>query len=297
LRILITGASGFIGAPLCSFLSRQGHEVLSLSRSCQETACISWNLEREDFVLSQFEGFDAVVHLAGDPLTIGRWSHAKQERILSSRVHSTRLLCKILASLSKRPRLFISASAVGFYGDRKDAILDEASHPGSSFLSSVCIQWEGESQLLASYGIKVAHTRFGVVLGPDGGILQRLVPLYRLYLGSTLGTGFQWMSWISLEDLIHAMHLILTKNLEGNFNFVSPYPVRQKDFSLQLASVLHTKTFLRIPAWILRGLLGVCAQEMLLTSTRVVPKRLLEMGFLFKYPLLKEALSYSLKNL
>lgn len=297
MRILITGASGFVGAPLSLFFSQLGHEVVSLTRSCKpSSSCIPWNPDMNEALSSHFEGFDAVIHLAGESLSIRRWSAAKKEKILSSRVLGTKFLCDILSSVKKKPRVFISASAVGFYGNRGEEILDESSGPGVSFLSSVCLEWEKASLGLASHGIRVVHTRFGAVIGPNGGILQRLLPLYRFGLGARLGSGAQWMSWIALEDLLHAMDFVLRKDIQGVMNFVSPYPVRQKDLSSEFASCLHAKAFLWIPAAVLRCLLGQAADEMLLCSIRVNPKRLCELGFVFKYPLLIDALHYALST-
>ncbi len=292
MRILISGASGFVGAPLSLFLTSLGHEVVSLSRSCQTLHCISWNPQKKQADLSQFEGFDAVIHLAGEPLSISRWSHKKKQKILSSRVLGTSFLKEILSSLQRKPKVFISASAVGFYGNRGEELIDESDGSGLGFLSSVCLEWEKISDDLLSLGIRVVHARFGIVIGPNGGIVDKLLPLYRWGLGAILGSGNQWISWIALQDLFHAMDFVLRKEIFGSINFVSPCPIRQKELSSEIARCLHRKTFLKIPAWILRWVLGESADEMLLSSTRVYPAKLLGEGFSFKYPLLSEALHF-----
>jgi uncharacterized protein (TIGR01777 family) len=275
-RILVSGASGFIGAPLTSFLSSNGHSVVSLPR---------------DFSIDSFEGFDAVIHLAGEPLTIGRWSKEKEHKILASRVDGTTSLCNLLASTNALPKVFISASAVGYYGDRGEELLTEESGVGGGFLSKVCSLWEGASLPLSMKGTRVVHTRFGMVLGPGGGALSKMVPPYRFGLGGALGSGRQWVSWVHLEDLIAALNHVLTcESLEGAVNVVSPNPVRQEEFSATLAELLHRPHFLKVPASLLKVAFGKMAEELLLASARVYPAKLLASNFSFKYDSLRSAL-------
>lgn len=297
MRILVSGASGFIGAPLFQYLTAQGHTVVPLIRTAKPNAVV-WDPQEGKAVPSEFEGFDAVIHLAGDPLTLSRWGQRKKKRILFSRTVSTWFLSHLLSTLIRPPRVFLCASAFGYYGDRGEELLDETSPPGNLFLSRVCIEWEKASQSLESRGTRVLHTRFGIVLGP-GGALKKMALVYRFGLGAILGTGQQWVSWIHRHDLIHALsHLLFHTTLDGPINLVSPYPVRQKDFSQALAHQLHRPALFRIPAPLLRLLLGESADNMLLASARVAPVRLLASGFTFKYPLLPDALSekFLLKN-
>lgn len=291
MRILISGASGFIGAPLSFHFTAQGHEVVRLTRSLsQNPRAISWDPEKGRANRELFEGFDAVIHLAGDPLSLARWDEAKKNTIFGSRVNGTRFLCSILSSLKDPPRVFVSASAIGIYGNRGEEMLDEKSSPGSGFLSRVCTAWEASSQLLEDLGIRVIHTRFGMVLGSGGGSLSKMLPIYKWGLGSVLGTGRQWMSWISLPDLVHAIDHVITFDMRGAVNFVSPDAIRQEDFSRMLARLLYRPHVGKIPAFVLRMCLGEVADELILSSAHVLPTKLLESGFLFKYPHVKEAL-------
>lgn len=280
MRILISGASGFIGAPLSSYLSSKGHIVVPLSHDQLIGLDSSFSSGSKD----SYEGFDVVVHLAGEPLSFARWGKHKKEKIYWSRVEGTRALAEMLSSLQTPPKVFISASAIGIYGDRGEEKLDEKSSVGFGFLSRLCRDWESASAPLKKRGIRTIQTRFGVVLGKGGGALAKLVPLYRLGLGASLGTGLQWMSWIALDDLIRAIEFVIDSNIQGPVNFVSPHPIRQEAFSRSLANYLHRPHFFKIPAFILRFLLGEMAEEMLLASARVIPNQLLDSGFLFIYP-------------
>jgi uncharacterized protein (TIGR01777 family) len=279
-------------------LSGQGHTIVKLVRSKPRAADErQWDPEAGWAVREAFEGFDAVIHLAGEPLTLGRWSTKKKQKILYSRTVGTWLLAHILSSLPQPPKVFISASAFGFYGDRGEEMLDEESARGNGFLPTVCSEWEGASQALRDRGTRTIQTRFGIVIGPAhsrGGMLHKMLLPYRLGLGATLGTGMQWVSWIALHDLICAMEHILQSHLEGPVNFVSPHPVRQKEFSKTLAQLLARPAWLRIPAPALKFILGQTAEELLLASARVAPVKLLDSGFTFKYPTLKEALTIAL---
>lgn len=279
MRILISGASGFIGSALAQFLQGNGHAIFSYSRTPDQP---------------HLDPFDVVIHLAGEPLTLGRWSQAKQERILLSRTQGTEQLCRAL--LHSPPKLFLSASAVGYYGNRGEELLTENSPPGTGFLAHVCREWEKASQPLAKKGVRVVHTRFGMVLGPHGGALQKMLLPYKLGLGGKLGSGKQWMSWVARDDLIRAIDLIIAnEDLEGPVNVVSPHPVRQEEFSKILAKLLHRPSFLTLPAPLLKGALGLMAEEMLLASARVEPTKLLSFRFPFRHPDLNNALHYALQ--
>ena len=226
-----------------------------------------------------FEGFDVVIHLSGEPL-IGRWTLRKRQEILRSRVEGTQRLVNVLTQFP--PKLFISASAVGFYGDRGDEQLTEESEAASTFLSDVCYQWEEAAKPLIARGVRVVHTRFGIVLGPRGGILSKLSLPYQLGLGGRLGSGRQWVCWISLRDLVRAMiHIVEQPALSGPINFAAPHPLRQIDFARTLAKALHRPAWCAQPAWLLRILFGQMADELLLASQRVFPIKLLQSGFEF----------------
>lgn len=297
LRILISGASGFVGAPLSFHLSAQGHEIIPIVRSpIKNPKAIVWAPERGFIKRELLEGFDAVIHLAGEPLSLGRWGHRKKDKIFHSRVDSTQFFASLLSSLNRPPKIFISASAIGIYGNRGEELLDESSSVGTGFLPSVCKAWEDASRFLEGYGIRTVRTRFGIVLGKNGGILQKLIPLYKWGLGATLGSGSQWISWIALEDLIHAFDHILQSDIRDVINFVSPNSVRQEVFSTLLARLMHRPSAFKIPASVLRFILGEMADEMLLSSTHAVPLKLLQSGFSFKYPMIRDVLQKAINS-
>lgn len=291
-RILISGATGFIGKALSSYLQSQGHTIVKLSRRKEQNAII-WNPEEGEVPKQELEGFDAVVHLAGDPLTIGRWSEAKKEKVLSSRAGGTRLLAE--AFVHSPPKTFISASAIGFYGDRGEEVLTENSSQGKGFLAHVCNEWEKAASPLANGKTRTVQTRFGMVVGKGSRALESMLIPYKLGLGGNLGTGQQWISWVALEDLIRAIEMILNKDsIHGPVNIVSPNPVRQEEFSKILARLLNRPSFMTMPKWMVRLLFGVLADEMLLASISVEPAKLKQVGFQFKVPHLEEALKKAL---
>jgi hypothetical protein len=237
------------------------------------------------------EGFDAVVHLAGENVASGRWTTEKKERILTSRVDSTRLLAERIAELESPPKVLASASAVGFYGDRGDEELDESSPSGKGFLAEVCRQWEAAAQAVEAKGVRLAVLRIGVVFDRHGGALTRMLPLFRLGLGGTLGNGRQYVSWITRSDLVAAIERVLTdESLSGPINLTSPSPATNRQLTKALGRVLHRPTLLRVPAMLLRVAAGEMADGMLLASARVLPTRLLDAGFEFTHADLDAAL-------
>ncbi|MBI3855705.1 MAG: TIGR01777 family protein [Planctomycetes bacterium] len=279
LKIAVTGASGFIGGRLCDAARALGHGVITVGRSSGERR---WDPLSGPAPL---EGADVVVHLAGDPVASGRWSRAKMERIRDSRVVGTRNL--VAGLKAAKPQALICASATGYYGDRGDEELTEDSAPGSDFLAGVCRDWEAEA---AKSGVRTVHLRIGIVLGPDGGALSKMLTPFTLGLGGRLGDGKQWMSWIHREDLVALiLHAIEKESLSGPLLGASPTPVTNLDFTKTLGRVLGRWTILPMPRWQARIILGkVC--EVLYGSQRCRPKRTLESGFQFRHPELEPAL-------
>lgn len=295
MKILLTGASGLIGQSLSAFLSTGGHEVVHLvrHRSPQKNQ-LAW-LPSENYIdVDALEGFDAVIHLAGESLSGGLWSAQKKRRILDSRVNGTRLLVNALKGLKKRPRVFISASAIGYYGNSGQAMISETAGAGTGFLAEVCQAWESELEPLQDSDIRTVSARIGIVLSLNGGALAAMLPAFKLGLGSRLGSGQQYMSWIALDDIIRAFYHCIFTNLQGPVNFTAPESVKNMDFTRILASSLNRPGFFTVPEFALKLGMGEMAEEMLLGSTKVYPEKLLKSGFQFNYPDLKPALSHLL---
>jgi uncharacterized protein (TIGR01777 family) len=292
LRILVSGAFGFIGKPLIILLRKKGHEVKRLVRAkTNEADAIQWDPDLGIAVKEHFEGFDAVVHLAGENISSLRWTNSKKKKILFSRTVGTWVLSQIFAQSLHPPKVFITPSALGYYGVKGEALIEDDAPAGSGFLSHVCCEWERASDAIRARGSRVVHPRFGMILGRGGGALTKLLPLYRMGLGGKFGDGQHWMSWISLEDAVGALYFALTNDtLEGGFIAASPNPVRQEEFSKTLASLLHRPAYLCYPKWLLHFLLGQMADEMLLQNLRVSPTKLIEAGFQFLMPKLDTAL-------
>ncbi len=290
-RILITGASGFIGGALARKIQERGFSVLKTTRhpSSQNSDTIYWDPDHDKTPIDALEGLEGVIHLAGENIASLRWTKQKKKRIFLSRVRGTWLLSQALLRVKAPPRFFFSASAVGYYGNRGDEVLTEDSRQGSGFLADVCGKWEEASESLQQRGIRVIHGRFGNVLDPSGGMLKKMLPIFRLGLGAQMGNGRQWMSWISREDLIRAIEWILfTKPLKGAVNCTSPNPITQKEWACSLAKSVHRPLFLKIPASLVRFIFGQMGEELFLYSTRAQPQKLLESGFLFSHPILSE---------
>ena len=289
-RILVTGASGFIGKAVVSHFKKQGYVVQRLIRDVRQKASdtVYWNPMNEEIHLDDFEGFHTVIHLAGENIAKDRWTEAKKEAIFISRVRHTWLLTHALSRLKRPPKVFFSASAVGYYGDRGDESLTEESRKGTGFLSDVCAKWEEASQVLDPMKIRVIRARFGMVLSKEGGLLGQMLPLLRYGLAGRLGSGKQWISWIALEDLLGALEFTISQNVKGVFNFTSPNPVTNAEFTRQLAALMHHRPFLPVPAWLIKWVFGEKGKQLFLSSARVVPKRLLDEGFKFQKPELKD---------
>jgi hypothetical protein len=296
MRILLTGSSGLIGQALLSFLTADGHKVVSLTRSQTHASGrhILWDPAAGTIDADDLEDFDAVVHLAGESI-VGRWTAEKKARILESRVKGTRLLCESLAHLRSRPIVLVSASAIGFYGDRGDRVLDEESPAGSLFLSEVAKAWEAATEPARRNGIRVVNLRIGFVLSQAGGGLAAMLLPFKLGVGGRVGSGRQYLSWIAIDDVVGAIsHAILSDALRGPVNAVAPHPVTNREFTKTLGRVLWRPTIFPLPVFAAHLVMGEMANELLLASTRVEPKRLLASGYEFRFPQLQGALRHVL---
>jgi len=293
MKVLVSGASGFIGSALTARLADDGHDVIRLVRAQPNpgAADVPWDPAAKRLDPSTVEGFDAAVHLAGDNISQGRWTKAKKARLYESRVPATQLLAGTMAELAGRPGVLVCASAIGFYGDRGDEELDEQSPPGSGFLPELCRDWESATRPAAEAGIRVVNLRFGMVLSATGGALAKMLPVFRLGLGGPLGGGRQYVSWITLGDVLAVIrHALAADSLQGPVNAVAPQPVTNREFALALGRALRRPAMVPVPAFALRAMLGQLAHEVLLSSTRAVPRRLLDSGFSFHDPDLQTAL-------
>jgi uncharacterized protein (TIGR01777 family) len=293
MKILISGATGMVGSELFMDLHKEGHQVLRLVRTAANIsgADILWDPQTGITEKDRFEGFDAVIHLAGESIAAGRWTAKKKARIQESRVTPTKHLSSLLASLQTPPKVFVVASAIGFYGNRGDAALDETSSPGTGFLPDVCKAWEEATQPAAQKGIRVVNLRFGIILSPTGGALAKMLCPFKMGVGGILGDGKQVMSWISLDDAVVAVKKSLSDAiLKGPVNVVSPEPVTNTVFTKTMGEVLVRPTLLPMPAFAARLAFGEMADALLLSSARVLPKKLEAVGFQFKYKSLDAAL-------
>ena len=296
MNVLVSGSSGLVGTSLVPRLREAGDEVRCLvRRPIEREGEIRWSPEEHSIQGARLEGFSGVVHLAGESIADGRWSDAKMRRIRDSRVEGTRLLAESLASLAHKPSVLVCASAIGFYGDRGQQVVDEQARPGSGFLADVCRDWEDACDPARQAGIRVVNLRFGVVLSPRGGALGKMLLPFRLGLGGKIGSGKQWMSWIEVDDAVAAIsHALRTPTLSGPVNTVSPSPVTNAEYTKTLGRVLSRPTLFSMPAIGARLAFGKMADELLLASIRAEPRALLAMGFEFSHPQLEGALRHAL---
>lgn len=292
--VAIAGASGLVGTALARALQRDGHTVRRLvRREVRDPASeIFWNPSEGKIDAEGLRGVDAVVNLSGENLAGGRWTEAFKARIRSSRIESTRLLAQTLARLDPKPRVLCSASAIGFYGVRGEERLDEESPSGTGFLAELCRDWEEANRAAWEAGIRVCELRIGVVLSPEGGALEKMLPPFRMGAGAVLGSGEQWMSWVGLPDLVAAIEFVLDNDaVHGAVNVTSPEPVTNREFTQTLARVVGKPTFLTMPAFAVRMMAGrEMAEEMLLGGAKIYPRKLQEAGFALEHPRLEEAL-------
>jgi len=291
MRVLIAGASGLIGSALIQPLAAEGTEVTRLVRSTPKPGEIEWHPNQDAMDPTRLEGFDAIINLAGENVAAGRWTEDQKRKIHDSRVNGTHLLSEAMAKLAKRPRVFVCASATGFYGDREDEVLDEHSDSGGGFLAGVCREWEKATEPAVAAGVRVVNLRFGVILSREGGMLAKLLTPFKMGMGGKVGSGKQFISWVAIDDATSAIRLALNdETFRGPVNVVSPNPVTNEVFTKTLGHVLSRPTALAMPAFAARLAFGEMADETLLASQYVVPKRLSDAGFEFKYPELEGAL-------
>jgi uncharacterized protein len=292
MRIVLTGATGFIGKRLIKQFLDEGHEVSVLGRSRPKDSRAShfwWDAMKGEPLDASLIDVDAVINLVGEPVA-QRWDTDVKRRIRESRVAGTRNLINALARQRRLPRVLVSASATGYYGERGDEVLTERSAPGTGFLSEVCVEWEREAMRATELGIRVAVVRIGIVLGPDGGALERMLPPFHMGVGGKLGDGKQWMSWIHVDDLVNLLaYSMKSEAAEGPLNGVAPEPVRNAEFTDTLASVIHRPALFPAPKFGLKLLFGEMA-DIVTGSQRIIPEATREAGFTWRYPTLRAAL-------
>ncbi|MBS3903103.1 MAG: TIGR01777 family oxidoreductase [Anaplasmataceae bacterium] len=286
-KILVSGAHGLLGRHLIPELHKIGHEVVQLVREAgtPSQGVVRWDPLNGQIDPQTLEGFDVVIHLAGKNISTQRWTASVKKDLFQSRCRDTWLLAQGLSRVSSPPKVLLTASAVGFYGNQGEEWVDENSSAGEGFLADLCVHWERATEVIVQNGTRVVHTRFGSLFHPDGGMIARLKGPFRLGVGAILGTGQQWMSWISLHDAVRAIqHVLRTSTLRGGVNVCTEHPARNEEFTRAFAAALHRKAYLRIPAFFLKGVFGEIANELLLTSIRARPRKLLESGFQFDQP-------------
>lgn len=297
MKVAVSGASGLVGSALLTALTQAGHHPVRMVRkqSSGSEPVISWNPDAKYVDAQALEGIDAVVHLAGEGIADRRWTAARKAQIRDSRVEGTRLLCETLAQMANPPRTLLCASAIGIYGDRGNESLDEQSSPGSGFLADLCRDWEAATEPARKKGIRVASLRFGVILTPRGGALAKMLTPFKMGVGGVIGSGQQYFSWITLDDVVGAiLHVLSHAELSGPVNFTAPTPMTNREFTKTLGTVLSRPTIFPMPAFAARLAFGEMADEMLLGGAKVLPARLQQSGYAFQHDQLEPALRFLL---
>lgn len=296
-RIAVSGATGLIGSEILRRLESAGDQTIQLTRSVP-TSTVSqaqWSVDEGLTNPARLEGVHGVIHLAGESIADGRWTEDKKRRIRDSRWNGTRNLCQNLAVLSDKPKVLVCASAIGYYGDRGDTVLDESSDPDEGFLPDVCVGWEEATSPASHAGIRVVNVRIGVVIAKGGGALPNMLTPFKMGVGGKIGSGKQYWSWVSHDDVVGAFLKALNDDsISGPLNATSPNPVTNAEFTSILGEVLHRPTFLPLPGFAARLVLGEMADDLLLSSARVLPRVLETNGYTFAYPLLKDCLEHEL---
>lgn len=297
MKVLITGSTGLLGKELQKSFTEKGYDLLLASRKePTDDKQIQWSIEEGFADPEKLEGIDVVVHLAGENVSGLRWTDEKKKAIRDSRVLGTRNVVDAISRLKNKPKVFVASSAVGFYGERGEEEMTESSAAGDNFLAGVCKEWEAESRRAEDAGIRTVLLRTGIVLSKDGGALATMLTPFKLGVGGVVGSGKQWMSWISLEDEIAVINYVIeNENIRGAVNAVSPNPVTNEEFTKTLGSVLYRPTILPLPEFAVSMIFGEMGDALLLASTKVLPKRLEDAGFEFKHPNLKEAVEDAVK--
>lgn len=291
MRIAVTGATGMIGTALLPFLEAAGHVPVPVSRRAMPGG-IRWDPARGHLDAAALEGVDAVVHLAGESIAGERWNDARKRVLRDSRVGPTDLLARALAGLDRKPRVFVSASAVGIYGEHGDSVVDESTPPADDFLGTLAVEWEAAAEPARSAGIRVVHPRIATILSPTGGALEKMLPAFKLGLGGPLAGGAHWMAWVAINDVLRALlFLIEHDSVHGAANVVAPGVVRNEEFTRELGRALHRPAVMPVPRLALTMLYGELADAALLTSIRAVPGVLQRAGFVFQYPTIRDALT------
>jgi len=298
MKILVAGSTGMIGSALVSHLKSNGHEVVRLvRRKKNNTDELTWDPYGGSLPTEHFDGVDAVINLCGDNISSSRWTEHKKQKILQSRIRTSRLIADTLCKLENPPKVFLNASAVGYYGNKTEKKTTEKDSPGEGFLAKVCQEWEAATESAIGSGARVVNLRTGVVLSKKGGALGKMLLPFKLGLGGVIGSGKQMVSWIAIDDLVRIiLHCLVTDSLRGPVNAVTPYPVTNRELTKTLGSVLKRPTILPMPAFAARLVFGEMADELLLCDCDVYPEKLLQSGYAFELPHLKEALKHLLKK-
>ena len=295
MKVAVTGSSGLIGTSLVSFLSKKDIVVSKILRENPEDDDISWKPEDGDWNSAFSGGVDGIVHLAGESVASGKWTRKKKEKIRNSRIEGTKRLCEHILKLPTPPSVLVCASAIGYYGNRGVEFLNEGSSRGSGFLPDVCLGWEEAAESVSKAGIRVVNVRFGIVLSKDGGALAKMMTPFKIGMGGKIGSGTQYMSWVAMDDVTGAIyHTLITESLKGPVNVTAPNPVTNKEFTNTLGEVLKRPAVVPIPAFAAKLAFGEMANDLLLASTKVAPKRLSDSGYKFQYPELENALKHVL---